>query len=60
MPSVPAGRPRLRLTATILMVGCLLPVGAAAQDSSAPPAKRDTRTQLPEFLWDAYLGLNIG
>ena len=39
---------------------------ASAQDQAATappgsgPAKPDSRTQLPQFLWDAYLGLNIG
>lgn len=46
----------------IIAILCLLPTSALAQDQSqaAPPAKPDTRTQLPELLQDSYLGLNIG
>jgi hypothetical protein len=32
---------------------------ATAPQESRPP-KPDSRTQLPQFLWDSYLGLNIG
>jgi lipid A 3-O-deacylase PagL len=33
-------------------------VSPATAPSSAPAA--DQRTQLPEFLWDSYVGLNVG
>jgi hypothetical protein len=59
-------RGRRTLIVTTLLLSIALP--AWCQEQASPPAgpaapgrpAPDQRTQLPEFLWDSYLGLNVG
>lgn len=53
-------RDRLRCGLSVAIALGLATVRAFAQPAPAPPATSDTRTQLPSFLQQAYVGLDIG